>query len=413
MGKFFLIIFSLLLIFGGIYGLFYLLSLRDAEIELNNAINTIYTGNFKEAEETLTRVTAQYETTVIKAPALYLLAELYEKKGEWTAAAETYKSILLDTEIPTDSIWHLRALLSASKLFRQSLAGTSRHRVELFEDYIEMVKKRIEEMDGRGGFSTLSAQINHFIQSLLIPTGSRLAELFNNKSIRQDLETELAFLYLETGRFTDAEKLFLSLKTKTSAFGLAQLYLKTDREEKGVEILEELLKYDTTGRIYLLYFEEAYNLAKRLEEAGEFQKAIEVYQKIINNSREFQSGPLYRKASMQTGGEGSSTEGAENPALRAALFYEELGAFQLASYYYKRGNLQKALSFLEQVLKNRDTSKDEEALLISGYIYYDSRDFYRALKIFNDFIKRYPRSPYFRNARDWKAMAERAIRYLN
>lgn len=413
MGKFFLIILSMLLIFVGIYGLFHLLSLRDAEIELNNAINAIYTGNYREAEETLNRVIAQYDTTVIKAPALYLLAELHEKKGEWGSATEVYKSILLDTEIPPDSIWHLRALLSASKLFRQSLAGTSRHRIELFQNYIEMVKKRIEEMDGRDNFKTLSTQLNHFFQSLLIPTGSRLAELFDTSSIRQDLETELAFLYLETGRFTEAEKMFLSLKTRTSAFGLAQLYLKTNRQEKGVEILEELLNYDTTGRIYLLYFEEGYNLAKKLEEGGELQKATELYSKILHHSRELQSGSLYIKASMQIGEEQTSTEGMKNATLRAALLYEELVTFQLASYYYRKGNFQKALTFLEQVLQNRDTSKDEEALIISGYIYYDRREFYRALRIFNDFIKRYPRSPYARNARDWKAMSERAIRYLN
>ena len=45
-------------------------------------------------------------------------------------------------------------------------------------------------------------------------------------------------------------------------------------------------------------------------------------------------------------------------------------------------------------------------------MYYDSRNFIRALKTFDAFIKKYPGSGQVHKAREWKAMSERSIKYL-
>jgi len=64
-------------------------------------------------------------------------------------------------------------------------------------------------------------------------------------------------------------------------------------------------------------------------------------------------------------------------------------------------------------LSNGVAVSDEDALMLKGYIFYDRREFIRALKIFNEFIKRYPRSEKLSSAREWTAMCERSIKYLD
>jgi outer membrane protein assembly factor BamD (BamD/ComL family) len=51
-------------------------------------------------------------------------------------------------------------------------------------------------------------------------------------------------------------------------------------------------------------------------------------------------------------------------------------------------------------------------MLLKGYLYYDARDYYRALKVFDSFKKRFPKSKNIQTAEEWKSMCERSVKYL-
>jgi outer membrane protein assembly factor BamD (BamD/ComL family) len=67
---------------------------------------------------------------------------------------------------------------------------------------------------------------------------------------------------------------------------------------------------------------------------------------------------------------------------------------------------------IDKLLANGVSLKDPDALMMKGFIYYDKREFVRALKVFKEFIKRYPQSEMVPQAREWKAMTERSIKYI-
>jgi len=81
-------------------------------------------------------------------------------------------------------------------------------------------------------------------------------------------------------------------------------------------------------------------------------------------------------------------------------------------YYYRTKRYDRSLAYVEKILGNGAPFKDEEALLLKGFVYYDKRDFLRALKTFDAFIRQYPGGGQVQKAREWKAMSERSIKYL-
>jgi len=92
--------------------------------------------------------------------------------------------------------------------------------------------------------------------------------------------------------------------------------------------------------------------------------------------------------------------------------YGELSSYKLSVYYYSRGDFKKAHRFVDTTLTNNVTLKDEDSYLLKGYLYYDARDYYRALKIFDSFATRFPQSRNIQTARAWKLMCERSVKYL-
>jgi tetratricopeptide (TPR) repeat protein len=93
--------------------------------------------------------------------------------------------------------------------------------------------------------------------------------------------------------------------------------------------------------------------------------------------------------------------------------YAEFSSYKLATYYYALGDYKNAHRYVDVTLTNKIILKDEDSYLLKGYIYYDVREYYRALKIFDDFPKRFPQSQMTQSAKEWKAMCERSIKYLS
>ncbi len=204
--------------------------------------------------------------------------------------------------------------------------------------------------------------------------------IIDNDTIIDELNTELGFLYLKAQKYEMAEETFTGLDSNVAQFGLARVYIDTGNYKRGMDILENLLAHNTTGKLSAYYLYNLYEYAEILFEKKLFNESIALYKNLL----------LHAPNSI----------------------YAELASYKLATYYYGKGNYKDALQFIDKTMSNQRSEKDEDAYLLKGFIYYDDRDFVRALKVFNNFPKRFPESTKLNTARDWEEMCERSIKYL-
>jgi TolA-binding protein len=382
MGKALIVLFTIILITGGVFGTYYFMSLNKAESEINEAIIEIKEGNYEIANSILKEVLSQYHHSVIETPAAFLLGESYRRSGKYATAFEIYIAILTNNSIPSKDIWYIHSALAVSKLYRQGLISLSKGRTEIIEDYLQVILVKLGEENWIGYtdidtlrnrmrrllYSTLSFQYNYFVKDL------------SRRALRADIETELGFLYLFSKKYKQAEEMFLKSSSPLSKFGLARVYLETGVKMKGIVLLEELIRNDTSGRILKYYLQEAFDFAEKLYEEKNYAEAVALFKSIFEKN--------------------------------SKTLYSELTGYYLAVYFYNNDNYSISLGYLNDILNNSLPQKDEESHLLKGFIFYDKRDFIGALKIFRDFIKTYPDSTNVHTAKEWEAMCERSIKYL-
>ncbi len=382
MKKVLFLFFAIILIAGGLYGTNYFLRLQKAESLINEAIINIKEGNYDKSINLLKDTISRYDYRIVIAPALYILADTYEKKEMYTSAIAMYKILISESRLSSIQNWYVQSIISMSKLHRKGLVKTSAYQTDVLEDYINTISKEIRKKREQDqiGLSRVIKKINQFINLLLSLNFHIDVEDVDNEKILTEMETELGFLYLKTKDYDRAKDAFMKLDTTVSKFGLAQVYLESGKYNEGINILEELIKYDTTGKVRKYYVKELFEYAENLYKNKKYKEAIGLFIKVENEAKD--------------------------------TTYSEMSLYYLAKYYHNINNTEKALIYIQKMLENSIILKDEESLLLKGYIYYDRRDFIKALKIFNDFIKNYPDSERINTAREWKTMSERSIKYL-
>jgi len=378
MKKGFYIFLAFILMVCGIYGTYYFITLKNAEVLINRSIADIDEGNYDEAISSLKNVLSKYKYSVIRAPSLFLLGNSWEHKKNYDAAIKAYNALVSDKKLDPDSNWYIRAIISISKIYRNNLVKSSVQQKENLQSYISLIEKIMREKKEKE--ADLKENIGNFINKILVFNFSIYKKDIDEDKIIDELETELGFLYLNTKNYDEAIKTFSKLKTNLARFGLAKAYIESQNTIKGLNTLEGLIEYDSTGNILSYYLKTAYDYAKDQYDRKKFSNSIPMFKRIISLSKN--SG------------------------------YTELSMYYIGEYYYKLKNYKMALNYIDKVLKNTVYIKDEEAQLLKGYIYYDRNDFIMSLKVFNDFIKRFHKSSKVRTAREWKELCERNIRYF-
>jgi outer membrane protein assembly factor BamD (BamD/ComL family) len=383
MGKGLIILIVVLFIFCGLYGAYYYAKIQDAETLINESIMRIREAKFQEAVDGLKEILGQYNFRTVQAPVLFLLADTYEKMEKYENALETHKMLLSNTRLSRIGNWHIRSLISVSKLYRNGHIDRSKRRTESLEDYLELMIDIVREEKIRlkqTGIERFSSELQDYFHRLLVLNYDLSIREVSRAALLNELETELGFLYLQNEKFEKAEEIFLRIRTPSCMFGLAQLYLKTGRELKAIVLLEKLIEYDTSGKIKKLYIKSSYEYAQTLFEENRNTTAIALLKKIIEMSPDSE--------------------------------HEEQSLYLLARHYYKNRSFELSLHYIEEICSNAVFSRDEEAQLLKGYIHYDSRNYVKALKAFHEFIETYPQSEKISTAHEWKAMCERSIKYL-
>ncbi len=377
MRKFFLAIFAILLIAFGIYGLDYFSKLKQAKQDLSGAVLSLNERQYDDAVEKLKNIIASYPYSIVKAPALYLLADTYEKQNSYNTALETHRLLITHKQIPVTNDWLILSIIAVSKLYRSDLLPLSEGGEDAVYRYIGTIENTIDRKKEQLSLSP----IFNWDERPFISLQNNLVSLkLDNKEILKYLDTELAFLYMKAGKYEEAAVIFSELHTNAARFGMAQIYFDKGNYRQGIDILKELTVYDTTGKINVLYLDKMFEYAELLFKMERYTESIDIYTKIISLSPDSK--------------------------------YAEFSSYKLATYYYASGDYKNAQRYVDTTLSNTITLKDEDSYLLKGYIYYDSREYYRALKVFEDFPKRFPQSQKTRSAKEWKAMCERSIKYL-
>jgi tetratricopeptide (TPR) repeat protein len=377
MKKTLLVILALILIVGGIYGLSAYSKIKQAKNHLNDAVLSLNESKHDEAIEKLKSIVAVYPQSMIKAPALYLLGTSYEKKGNYAAAGEVYRMLVTHKDIPVNNDWFILSIIAISKLYRNELLPLSKGSETTVFKYIHTVENAIRMKKDHISLSPILG----WDETPFISLQNNLVSLkLDKEEILKYLKTELAFLYIEAERYREAAVIFSDLDTNAARFGMAQIYFELGYYRNGIELLKQLTAYDTTGKINQLYLEKSYRYAELLYNEEYFKEAVEIYNKIIT--------------------------------LAPDSRYGELSSYKLAVHYYSQDDFNKAHRYADTTLTNSVHLKDEDSYLLKGYLYYDARDFVRALKIFDGFKERFPDSDNLQRAEEWKSMCERSVKYL-
>jgi tetratricopeptide (TPR) repeat protein len=381
LGKGFLILLILIFIFAGIYGTSHFLKLQKAEDAINDAVIEISEGNYRKAISGLKDVISIYDIKIVKAPAIYLLGETYEKTGEYNKAIEAHQNLISDRELTEAGNWYIQSVISLSRLYRQGVSNVSPQKTEIVENsLISMIEKVKEETQTQESIETFGSEVKRLLNALVNINYNLAIQDLSYDELLVDLQTELGFIYLQKKEYERAEDILIKLESPTAKFGLAQIYLESGNERKGLALLEDVIKYDNTSKIQSYYIKKAFNYAENLYTEGKFTESIEIFKRIIE--------------------------------LEDRSEYAESSLYYIAKYYYNLKNSTSSLKYINSILSNSIRTKDEEAQLLKGYIYYDRRDYIGALKIFHDFLKKYPYSERAKTAHEWKSMCERSIKYL-
>jgi outer membrane protein assembly factor BamD (BamD/ComL family) len=383
MKKGFLLFFTLIFIFLSIYGVYYYQQIQKAENAINESIIHIREKDYDEAQVILKKVLLQYDYAIVKAPALYLLADTSEKLGNYERAVEYHKDLIADEKLYRGGLWYVQSVISISRLYRKGIIEASKQQNLTLIRYSELVRVRLKNQIS---WKDLDAENPpRDLRTVIISFFSFNFDLAIRKpdpvELLDELEGELGFLYLRAGMYEEAEEVFRDVNTPVGMYGLAKVYLSSGQEEKGIMLLEKLMEFDTTGKVREYYLKEAFRYAVHLYEKNMYDGAQRIFENI---QKEFRNTD-----------------------------YSELSLYYLTRIYYDTRKYDKALKSINEILTNSLDLKNEEVQLIKGYIYFDRQDFVQALKIFNDFIKRYPSSESIRTAEEWKAMCERSIKYLS
>jgi tetratricopeptide (TPR) repeat protein len=380
MKKTVLILVAIVLISSGLYGTYYFYQVYRAGQEIRTAMVYLREEDYTQAVETLRDTIGRYPYKPVQESASFFIADSYRRAGRFEAAVESYQSLIDDDAMSDRSYWRIKALTALSQVYRNVPLVTQQRRTSILEALKEEVHGLL--LFQRDGENMLFRRASRWWKSMV--NGVLLKEAYitslhlNHDSLVEELQTELGFLYLETGEMDRAEYQLSDIDTPRAKFGLAKVYLQTSRYEQGFHLLESIIPYDQTDKVFEFYQKQAFDTAENLYDLGKTAQALDLFERLV---------------------------------VRGDQRYQDLAGYRLAEHYYREHAYTAALDYIDKVLVNQVNLRDEQATLMKGYILYDQRKYVKALRTFNSFLSRYQGSSRSSTAREWKRMCERVIRY--
>lgn len=205
-------------------------------------------------------------------------------------------------------------------------------------------------------------------------------------SLKSQIYTKKGMIYFKLGEYLKALKYFNHKKTLNedlSFIGKAKCYFKLREYEKGINALEDLLRYRTTSNYKQeaekLFLDKCYTFAKKLASEKDYKRSNFIYDKIIE---------LF----------------PDNKLSENALYWKGENFYSQKQYY-------QSIDQFKKVINNKFTHKDDAAYFKLGMCYFEQDKFENALKNFQQIINYYPNSAHLERAKNWKRQSLREIKY--
>ena len=373
-------VFAILLLIIGILGIYHFYKLENARNLLNSTIDVYRKGRREEAITALNKIAGDYNYPVVKGYVYLLLGDIYYDAENIKKSIEYYNQITKDLGMKEIKKVYYQAHVRIAGIYLKLLKSKK------IEDKNELILKKIYELESlikENEKPLRSHPVNlknilYYFESIAFKPEIYIPDI--DESIDQ-LKTELGYLYFYAGNTKKAEDYFKEVDNTYAKLGLARIYLLTGRRERALELLYDIKEFVPDKAPIELYYDELFRYANDLFKKAFYEEAIFYFKKISLKMPD--------------------------------TLYSELSLYKLANYYYDRNEYKPALKYINSLISNSIYAKDQNGFILKGIIMYKTGNYNEALQIFNNFLKRYPSSRRKSEVREWKALCERSIKYLN
>lgn len=211
----------------------------------------------------------------------------------------------------------------------------------------------------------------------------------NNRDFRSRVYTELGHAYLKMGEFKKSNRMFdIALSENGSnedaLLGKARSFKRIGYDDKAYDLYEQFLKYNGnfsqyTGDVKKSFENQLYWSGYYSYVRGKYWNAISYFSRYLRNFSDY-----------------NRTENV---------------LYLIGECYYSARNYDKAILYFNKTLSNSYTSRDQDARIKKGYIYFLSKKFDLAAREFQIYINDYPNGRHISTAKKWKDMSTKEILY--
>ena len=305
-------------------------------------------NSINQAVNILTKAIAKYPKSRAAIDAYYYIGRCYEKQGLNRLAYLKYNYILKNSSN------------KLTKELKKDLLVRFAH--------LNILKQYSEE-----AVNQLFSLLNHS----------------TNKEFRSRIYSELGHIFLKTGKYKKARRMFEIAITEKgnnedAILGKARANKRMGYEKKAYDLYEYFLEYfgavsQYTQDVRKSYREQAYGSGLRAFRKGRYYDAISFFNRVLRNF------PNYKRS--------------------------ENSLYWIGESYYAMKKYDTAISYFNRTLTNSFYHKDHDAQIKKGYSYFMSKRFDLAAKEFQRYLQNYPNGKYAPIAREWKKMSAKELLY--
>jgi len=337
------------------------------------------TGKYAEAREVLKEL-AQ-EDDQIGREAGYLYAYSYFSEGDFQNAVEAFREYA--EKYPDTSLGRQAILRMADAYYNLGDIDKAR---EIYHQFIQKYANTPEAIDAayqltlletKGSGGDVAQQIESFIKK------------YPNYPLVNLLKIQLADYYLENKQYEKAEQIYREIMEKDvkesdyAHYRLGYLYYLKGNLKKAAEILEQYIRKYPNGEFSLT---AKALLVKIYEKLGDTDRAIAVLKQLPDtDENRYRLAVLYfKKGDLQKAKEYFEDLYARFPSYRSDI------AYYLGKIHFLEGQYETALRYLEEALGGKDYFHVAESYYLIGLIYHKRGKLEEALNSYINVIYLYP-----------------------
>ncbi len=293
-------------------------------------------------------------------------------------------------------------------------------RLKQFKEYLLSVKK-IKQFDPEyaadllGWYFFIKKEYKKAYQAFNDPymkavsafNGDLLDQAYSIIKDRKDRKSRflLAYVYLKQENLEKARKILKDLSLGKDKIGEEAGYLYAYSyfsEGNYTKAAEEFWNYAKTHRDTVLGRQAILRMADSYYNLGEVEKARQIYRKFIqkySNTPEAIDAAYQLTVLEMKGSTGNIAQQIESFIKKYPNYpFVNLLRLQLADHYLENKDFEKADKIYRQII-HQDVKESDYAFYKLGYLYYQNGEIDHAIKILEDYLRKFPKGEFSINAK--------------